>query len=89
MKSKLIWTIFSLNDGSNTSNMKSGYSVIPAGCSPASINFWQRFLTRQDLPVHVALHPHLVREVPHQHPHHPQTSNSPADPEQSIAFKVV
>ena len=37
------------------------------------------------LPFHVALHPHLVREIPHQHPHHPKTSNSPTNPEQSIA----
>merc|ERR1719237_1175840 len=44
--------------------MKSGYAIIPTGCSP----------------LHVALHPHLVRKVPHQHPHHPQTGNSPTNP---------
>ena len=50
----------------------------------ASINYKVK-ISQQVLPLHVALHPHLVREVPHQHPHHPQTSNSPTNPVKSIA----
>ena len=45
----------------------------------ASINYKVK-ISQQVLPLHVALHPHLVRKVPHQHPHHPQTGNSPTNP---------
>ena len=49
----------------------------------ASINYKGK-ISQQVLPLHVALHPHLVREVPHQHHHHPQTGNSPTNPVKSI-----
>ena len=31
-------------------------------------------------PVHISPQPHFVREVPHQHPHHPKTRNPPTNP---------
>ena len=63
-----------------TSNVKCGYTVVPAGCCPVEMRTWLLWKKDNLRPLHVPLHPHLVREVSDEHPYHPQASNSPPDP---------
>ena len=63
-----------------TSNMESGYSIIPAGGGPKELVNMSKANGIFSPPVHISPQPHFVREVPHQHPHHPKTRNSPTNP---------